>query len=201
MMAVLIFTACKNDKKTGEKNPTITKENKTGKKEKTSPLSEGKVGNFSIGQKIPGATMRYSMETKTETRAAEGGPVTETYYILYADGKKHLILKPKYDNEDAIGEILVFDKEYQTTEGIGVGSTIEEFMKTYPGYKIWYTYVSDRYIIQNLPAGQAGSKSSVQFILDEKGFTGKKQVKSEVTPLEASDFKENTLIEKIRVYK
>lgn len=186
--AVFILSACKNDaKKTGE-------ENKTAQIEKTSPLSEGKVGNFSIGQKMPAATQRYSMETKTETRAAEGGPVTETYYILYTDGKKHLILKPKYDNEEVIGEILVFDKEYQTEEGIGVGTTIEEFTEIYPDFKIWYTYVSDRYIIQN-------QKSSVQFILNENDFTGEKQIKSEITPLKAVDFKENAVIGEIRVYK
>jgi hypothetical protein len=202
MMAVA-FTACKNDKKTDEKTGVETTENQASddKKEKISPLSDGKVGNFSIGQKMPGATKRYSMETVTETRAVEGGKVTETYYILYADpgesGEKHLILKYGHDSEgetDKIGEILVFDEEYQTGEGIGVGSTIGEFMETYPDYEIWYTYVSDRYVIQN-------SKSSIQFLLDESGFTGEKQIQSEMTPLKASDFKENTRIEKIRVYK
>lgn len=200
LLLLLTFSACKNDSNPEEKEVKKT-ENTEAEKPRVSPLAEGKVGEFSIGDKMPGATRRYSMETITETRAAEGGEITETYYILYADpgvaGQKHLILKYEYDRQgrtENIGEIIVLHSEYQTEEGIGVGSTIEEFIRAYPDYKIWYTYVSDRYVLQN-------SKSSIQFLLDEKGFIGEKEIQSEMTPLAVSDFKAGTLIEKIRVYK
>jgi len=200
LLLFLTFAACKSDNKS-EETQLKNEENKENLKPRVSLLTEGKVGHFSIGDKMPGATRRYSMETVTQTRPVEGGEITETYYILYADpgkdGKKHLILKYGHDEEgrtENIGEIMVLHGEYQTEEGIGVGSSLQEFIQAYPDYKIWYTYVSDRYIIQH-------SKSSIQFLLDEKGFIGEKQINSEMTPLKASDFKENTKIEKIRVYK
>lgn len=82
----------------------------------------------------------------------------------------------KNDTEIAIkyeGEIDLLTNDFQTEKGIGVGSTIEEFVAAYPDYKIWYTYVSNKYVIETpgLP--------EVEFILDPLSFIGDENVLNE----------------------
>jgi hypothetical protein len=86
------------------------------------------------------------------------------------------------EHNNAISEIIVQSALYKTERNIGIGSTINEFVAAYPDAKIWWTYVSDMYVLET------GSLKA-QFILDKNDFTGKKpDVKSEITPLSISDY-------------
>ena len=111
-----------------------------------------------------------------------------------------LILKPSYDHEsdtytDITGEIIIVSEKYKTKDRIGINSTIEEFIKKYPKYRLWYTYVSDTYILESEDIG-----GNIQFLLDAADCVITPNADSDITILKLSDFKKNTRIKRIRVW-
>lgn len=164
----------------------------------TYSIRENQVGLFKIGYNIPTISAVYKIDKIEKTRATDSGPVTETVYVLSQNNTKGLLLLPKEKAKNnvkkIIDEIWVLSEKYKTKEGIGVGASLKDFQKAYPNFNIWYTYVSDRFIIEN-------EKSSVQFILNEKDFIGKMEVDRVKVPLKISDFRRNAQIAKIRVYQ
>ncbi|HET8808800.1 MAG TPA: hypothetical protein VFM65_00860 [Flavobacteriaceae bacterium] len=200
VLILLALTACKeNQKKSVETSGEEKQVNKTLNESTIGKISEGKVASFEIGDKIPQNIKKYQIQQKEQTRYTEGGPVKEVIYILSKEGEKHLVLKPEFDPStksynQTIAEIFVFSEKYKTAENIGVGSTLTEFSKAYPDFKIWYTYVSDRYVAEN-------SNSSIQFLLNEKDFKGNIQPEEVKVPLQLDDFSEGAKISKIRIYQ
>ena len=80
----------------------------------------------------------------------EEGPSEETSYVVSGKGVDLLTILPEYDYDtgnytENIGEIIVLYDKFRTMDNIGVNSTIEEFQKAYPDFKLWYTYVSGIY--------------------------------------------------------
>src|SRR5699024_6090741 len=119
-------------------------------------------------------------------------------YIASQKGNQLLTLIPTYDTQtktytDTLGEIIIHSPRYSTEEGVGVGTTLETFIATYPNYELWYTSVSDRYVVE-------AQQSSIQFLLKEADFTGNITPKSEITMLDTADFKKGAQIQKIRLY-
>ena len=194
------FFSCKENKpaKSDPILPTPVSEEKPG----TSSdflLLESTAGPFEIGDKIPRNLENYQIQKTEQTRHTEEGPVEETVYILSQNGKEHLLLKPEFQKGSNAGgqtvtEIIVLSEKYKTTENIGVGSSLEDFAMAYPSHKIWYTYVSDRYVVEN-------PTSSLQFLLDENDFKGKIEINSAKIPLKKADFSKNAAIKKIRLYQ
>lgn len=201
LICFLLLLACKETPQ-DPSNAGSEKMEKTETIENTSPdftIEESRVGNFTLGGEIPQTSDIYQIQKTKKSRVTEEGPQEETHYVLSRNQTEELILKPLSDTsgngqDTIIGEIIVLTDHYKTQEGIGVNSTLKEFQKAYPHFKIWYTYVSDRYVLEN-------SKTSLQFFLNEKDFIGKMEVNSVKMPLEATDFKEGAKIVKIRVYK
>lgn len=159
-------------------------------------ISAGKAGLFAIGQALPTAdTLGYSVEKEVLTRYTEEGPETDTVFTVANNGTKLLTLYKDVTNSSKIGEIMIQSDAYQTKENIGVGSTITDFIKAYSDYKLWYTYVSDRYILET------PQYPSVQFLLRKEDFISKKpNIKSEITPLQVTDFELDAKIESVRIY-
>lgn len=157
-------------------------------------LSGKRAGDFTVGAPIPTPTAMdsYTVKKEQETRTAEGETYEETYYVITAAGEELVHLLPDPGNTDTIGEIVVISPRYKTDKNIGVDATVEAFMKAYPEHKLWYTYVSDMYVIET-------DAATGQFILDASGFTGKVKVKSDMTTLKSGDFKKDTKIKKIRI--
>lgn len=95
-----------------------------------------------------------------------------------------------------INEISISSKKFKTNENIGVGSTITEFINSYPNYKIWFTYISNRFVIQS-------KDSKIQFTLDNKSFIGNEDslYENDSVELKKEDFLSNTIIKKIRIYQ
>lgn len=200
-LVFLGFTACKeSNQKTFE---TLEPQTKTTEGTSETPadfsISARAVGPFEISGKIPQNPEIYQLQKTEKTRYTEGGATTEILYVLSKNGEKHLILKPEFQAgsnsyNQTIAEIFVLSEKYKTNENIGVNSTLKEFSKTYPRFKIWYTYVSDRYVLEN-------SNSSIQFLLDEKDFIGDIEPNSVKEPLQINDFSDTAKISKIRLYK
>ena len=155
------------------------------------------VGDFKIGNEIefPSKNDAYKVEEEILTKMVEGYAEEETVYTVSNDDKKLLLLKVEVGNATKIiKEILVYSEKFKTNEGIGVSSTIEEFIAKYPTYKIWYTYVSDRYILET-------ESVNAQFILNKTDFTGGElKISSDQMFLKKTDFKATAKIVEIRIY-
>jgi hypothetical protein len=174
---------------------------KAPKIDKNYIIKNNAAGIIKIGNYIPFPNFSddYTIIKSSQVRMTEEGPFEEPVYIFSQQGKEMLNLLLKYDNNterytENIGEIIVLSDKYKTSKGIGVNSSIEEFIVKYPKYKIWYTYVSGMYVIEC-------SDLNVQFILNEKDFIGKLNITDIMTNLKLSDFKRGSKIMKIRIIK
>ncbi len=207
----LLFFGCNSKSSNSDSDKKAKSENKqlVDDKEETKPkqtetaddylLLDKLVGKFKIGSTIPfpEASDDYKINKETQTRMTEEGPMEEIVYVVIKQGQELMQLKPKYDYNTGqytqeIDEIIVSSSIVKTKKGIGVGSTIEEFIAQYPDYKIWYTYVSGMYVIET-------DKIKAQFILNEKDFIGKLNITGDVITLKKDGFKEGAKVLKIRV--
>jgi hypothetical protein len=163
-------------------------------------IRDQQTGPFKIGDELPGPAtmMKYQMRIEQQTRTTEEGPVTEQVTIIGENDVDLLRLKPGLLTSDpnytnTINEITVVSEKYKTDRSIGIGSTLTEFIKAYPDADVWYTYVSGMYVLET-------DQVKVQFLLDESDYTGEKpEVKSEITPLELADFKQDSKIKSVRI--
>lgn len=191
-----IFSGCNDaEKRIVENEPAPVLED-SSEMEENLLISNGGAGSFELGKSISEVYELFEIEKTTQTRIAEGQKIKETVYIISENGKHEILLKPQLnsaENKDLIGEIIIVSEDYQTAKGIGVNSTLTEFQKVYPDHKIWYTYVSDRYILET-------PELEAQFFLDEKDFTGEIKITSAQEPLKASEFVKGTKIQKIRLF-
>src|SRR5687767_14928737 len=178
-------TKAERDETTGSElnDEPVTPVDKVSEKEKYL-ISDSTVGPFKIGGELPGPAtmMKYRMRVEQITRQSEDGATTESVTIIAEDDEDLLWIKPGLlataeDHDSRIYEIIVLSPKYRTPENIGVGSTIFDFQKTYPDYHVWYTYVSEMFVIES-------ESIQAQFILDKNDYTGPEiEVESEVTPL------------------
>lgn len=204
-LLVIAMYSC-NTTKT-EKTDSDSREEKevglTRKEEKKSietvnyRVSDKSAGDFKIGDPIPSPSSEpLNIKSETRTETAEGETYEETIYMISRNGEALLELLSGYnetgDETNNIGEIVVFSAQFKTAKGIGIGSTLEEFIKTYPKYKLWYTYVSGMYVVET-------EGLAVQFILSADDFTGKTEITSDMIMLNPSDFKPNAKIVKLRI--
>ncbi|MDP2789501.1 MAG: hypothetical protein Q8O46_05720, partial [bacterium] len=166
-------------------------------------INTNQVGMFRVGDLIPSndslSKSGYSIkeESGMGPPTVEGGP-KESALIVSQYGKDLLHIYPVLypDSSNRIGEIRVVSSEFKTEEEIFVGLTMSDFIKIYPDFKIWYTYVGDMFVLET------PKYLGVQFLLDKTGFINSKKTlgRTEVDILTQSDFNNNTIIESIRVY-
>ena len=162
-------------------------------------LLDQSVGKFKIGSPIPfpSTSDDYKINKETQTRMTEEGPEEETIYSVIIEGKEMMQLQLEYDYNTGqytqeIAEIILTSSVVKTQGGIGVGSTIEDFIEQYPDYDLWYTYVSGMYVIETKDV-------KAQFILNEEDFIGKLNITGDMITLKKSDFKPGAKILKVRV--
>jgi len=162
-------------------------------------IKQHQAGIFLIGKPIPfpQSSDNYVVRKEKQVRMTEEGPFEETIYVVSEKGVDLLNILPEYNYEtgnytENIGEIIVLSDKYHTIENVGVNSTIEEFQKAYPDYKLWYTYVSGMYVIET-------NQLKVQFILNKDDFIGELNIQGDMTTLKISDFKKNSKVLKIRI--
>lgn len=162
-------------------------------------ITEQSAGPFSLNEEISKHLDNFTISKTIEKQFTDGGSVEQPIYRVSKNNEKMLALYPVYNTEtqsyiNIIGEIMVLSPLFKTKEGVGIGTTIKHFVDIFPKYKLWYTYVSNRYVLEN-------QQMSIQFLLKEQDFIGDLEtVKSVKTKLNPKDFKENTQIYKIRIY-
>lgn len=160
-------------------------------------ITSNQVGLFHIGEPAPDETSlsqaKYSIKEITVFR--EGNP--QKQFVVFKNGKDLLTfeLPPNLSN---IGDITVISPEFKTKEGIGIGSTIADFIKAYPNYKLWYSGEEGEHFVLNT----SNSKASPQFLLDRSGLINPDENFYYPTRRQAkiSDFKTSAKIVSVRVY-
>lgn len=177
-------------------NKTAKTRTENSAKEKNYLVTDKGVLGLVIGKIMPGTVENFKL-TKSIKIVDEGNEepiihLTENNTQLIQIGFLFDQGKGNYSNK--IGEIFIKDKRFRTEKNIGVKSTIDDFISAYNNYKIWYTYVSGMFVIQS-------NDMKIQFILDERGYIGKKNLtESDMVVLKKDDFSSNTRIVKIRIY-
>ena len=162
-------------------------------------IEDGAAGNFKLGAPIPRALEAYSISREEQVRTTEEGPTEETVYTVSQGNEQLLQLLPDVDpntgeSTEDIGELRITSEKFRTAAQIGVNSTLEEFIAAYPQYRIWYTYVSDMYVVE-------AEEVQAQFLLEEEDFTGDLQVSSEMTSLSREDFRQGARIRMVRMFR
>jgi hypothetical protein len=167
-------------------------------------IKNNKLGPISIGKNINDFKnwKDFSLEKRNETRATEDGEEAYPVYLLKKNSDVLLKLVPKYMDAnatwaDTLDEIIVLSSLYKTEKNIGIGSTLEEFIQTYPDAQLQYTYVSDRFFISSNEIG------STQFEIESIGYKGKKDnlYNSDLTLLKPNQFDLNAKILYVRIYE
>jgi len=159
-------------------------------------ISENGVDIFRLGERIPFNTTKYTIKKETEKCTGDCEGVEEfIVYGVYEKEERILVISLGYDsdgkpNTDKIGTITVLSNKFKTKEGVGVGSSIEDFVRTYPDFSIWYTYISERYIIET------ELYRRFQFELDESDCLIEVEFESY---LKLSDFRRNSKIKEIAI--
>jgi hypothetical protein len=162
-------------------------------------ISEKGVGPFILRERIPGNIDMFTM-TKTKRTGEEGNiyPV----YIFSENNIPVIEITPSYDSktetyiDDIVGNITVVGGDYQTSDGIKVGSTYGEFKRLYPSFYLWYTYISDSYVLNNNEL----MTEQIQYFLDGKEYKYKVEFDSEMTKLKMDGFNDDAKIIEIRVF-
>lgn len=210
-LSVLIFTffACNKTSNSGDvendiKPGTVTREPEVIQKEDPDKylITDSTAGPFRLDSELPGPAtmMKYQMRVEEITRHSEDGTTTEPVTIIGENNEDLLWLKPGLlagtgNHDNNIYEIIVLSPRYRTKDNIGVGSSIFDFQKTYPDYHVWYTYVSDMFVLET-------DSIRAQFILDKDDYTGPEiEIESEITPLLISDFKKTGKIKRVRLLR
>ena len=157
------------------------------------------VGIFKVGHLVPELPSELKSRKSSITINEEG--VSTTYDVMTIFNDLEDVVDLRLEDNDAIDyldkhimDMTVYSNYYETEEGISVGSTLEEFIGTYPDYEIWTSYISGLIVIE------APEYAQVQFVLDPNGY--KKTIKgdSDYEVLDKNDFDETTKITSIRVF-
>lgn len=209
---ILIASSCnlaKKDQLTTEDKPSEEQQTE----EKNQPLEDIKVssereylitekgvGIFLIGQKFPIETKGYQITKDIEVRAEEGTDFEILIYTISENGHQLLSIEQLFENSnyeiEKISDMLILSDKIKTAEGIGINSSIEEFMATYPDFNIWFSYISGRYVIET------PKLKEVQFFLDGNDFIDEAgpAFDSDMTILKPSEFKKGAKIKRVRIY-
>lgn len=197
--AFLVFVGLKNKKsevpisENLENGTQVIKEEMQKMPEILGYISNDQVGIFKINVPSPNQDIlsRNGYSVNETTASSEGYPYI--LYIVSKDGKP--VLTFDLSATDTISDIRVKSSEFRTSENIAVGSTLSDFIKAYPNYRLWYTAEEGEKFILNTTKDAA----TPQFFLDRSDLVNPKGVFYK-TGIKASDFKADAKINDIRVF-
>ena len=203
LLALISFLILSCNDQKEEPKPAVPSENDSRQEKDTSAkedvfiIKNHSAGDFRLGAALPTSLENYTITREQQVRTTEEGPTEETVFTISEGDDEILRILPAIDantgeSTEDIGELRITSEKFRTEEGIGVNSTLEEFIDAYPDYKIWYTYVSDMYVVET-------EELEAQFLLDEGDYVGEMKVNSVMTPLEKEDFKPGARIVMVRM--
>lgn len=183
--------------KTVKKEQVVTSKNNEVKKEEKSGylLKEGSVLDIKADAKIDAKLLgdKFSLKHFSEKRSEEG----EEYTIPMAsvsDKKGELLVVDL--EKDIATNIKIKSPRIKTEKGIGVNSTVGDFLKKYKDAEILYSYVGGFFWLETKELKR------IQFILDDKGYIGDKGKlgNGDLDILKSKDMNPETKITWIRMF-
>lgn len=179
-----------------EKSTTQTVDKKTEDTSKYLITQQG-VGIFKLGEKIPAQTDGYTLKKTVEKVFEEGSELEIPIILVSENGTEMLKIEMVYDYNtdsysDKIGFITILSDKFKTDKKIGIQSTIADFKTAYPDASAWFTYVSNKFVMESKQL------KDVQFLLSNEDYTkGQVIFDSDMTPINLSDFKKEAKIQSI----
>jgi len=162
----------------------------------TTPAGEIRIGD--PYDRLPAGLERE--RTSTEQCSEEGCETIATLELRH-DGDLLATLYPSYDAEqdrfvDVVGELMVTSPRARTPEGLGPSVTMLAFYTACPATRIWYTYISDRFVVE------CPTHAKVQFELPPAAFKGDRSAlgMTEIDELRRSDIDLDATIKSVRLY-
>lgn len=154
-------------------------------------ITSNSVGDFKIGDPIPVDGKFENYELQQISYMAEGEKYDKI--IVLEDQKKVVEIFPSLETPKTIHEIGVLSTKFVDDKNISVGKTIDDFFTAYPDAKIWYTHVSDRFVMET-------KSNKLQYELSLEDYSKKIDITSDMSDLKREDFKKDAKIQKIRIY-
>ncbi|MGB5989204.1 MAG: hypothetical protein WBG43_05655 [Marinifilaceae bacterium] len=157
-------------------------------------IQKGEVLGFKVNASILNlkSNSKYKIIKISERLYDEILGETCTYTSYIVRDKKENLLKITEDNcgERIIAKIAILSKKFKTIKGIGIGSTLDDFIKAYPNYSLYCGSMCYTYELQE-------KDSDFNFILDKIGILDDNLYCDPGVPIKSSAFKSNTKIVKI----
>ncbi len=159
-------------------------------------IGEQRAGDFTIGMSISSIPKVYET-TNTISIREENTAVICCYTMQLGIELSTLQTFMDIPDEDKIvSEINIDDDRFGTDKQIGTNSTLEEFCNIYPNAGFFSSYISQSFLVETTEL------KNIQFILDERGFTGNKNslMKGALVEISMQDFKPRTPVTRVRIY-
>ncbi len=157
-------------------------------------LSPTGAGLFSINKQLPDLKeFKYKMQ---DTTIMEEG-IKNPYKFCNVYVSDTLLMVIDLSPANIINEISVVSPLFKTENNLGVDSQLEQLIKTYKEYEIFYSYISENFVLYNK------ANLNFQFIIDPKAYIAdrKKLTNSDMVFLKADEFKNDAKIIKIRIFQ
>ena len=159
--------------------------------EKIFRISESGVEGISFDGNISEDLFEAGFEPKKETKTVseEGTEYEVSITKVFKDKKLAAVISDR-------STIEIITNDFLTPENLGVGILLKDVLETYKGSELGYSYISERYFIEN-------NKYNLSFILNPKDFIGdeSKLGRTDYDILKLSDFKEDARVVAVFVYK
>ncbi len=160
----------------------------------TLKITETGVGKFKVGQAYPAQFAPLKSDVKNIIKKTAEGTETVESSIIKSEGKVLFAVQKSKDGKST-QELTVYSPEIKTNSGMGVGSTLSDITSAYPDAKVWYTYVSDKVVVESPSLG------NTQFIIDKNGYVDASiSYNSDKEVLSLNDFEANTQVKSVRIY-
>jgi len=197
MLAIALITlsfiySCGNS---NNSNSNENKDSLANNEINTSLIIEARMaGQIQIGQSIDkiaiSGTQKLTKD-KITRNLDEGEVIVETIHTLVDDGEEML----KITGDKVVEDIAIVSNKYKTKNGIGVSSSVDEFIKAYPDYEILYSYIAGNLWLET-------KTIDVQFKIDIENYTGteEKLMEGDLVKLDTKQLKKDTKINEIRIY-
>ena len=149
-------------------------------------IATNSVGPYVIGNSFPEVDGIKSIR-KEEIRWGEEASQYEVVYYDVFFGKEKL-MEVHVNSYSKITGISILSPRIRTSNGIRVGSTIEEFTAAFSDYRILYNYVTDWYWIESRSEG-----GGIKYRLDEKNLLNPR-IDAVITEFKKSDWSRDSEI-------
>ncbi|MGE0491063.1 MAG: hypothetical protein AB7S38_17785 [Vulcanimicrobiota bacterium] len=158
-------------------------------------LTKDGLEDFYLGQLPPESSrnpaLSYQRFLRKQTR--EGSPEEIAY--LDISFQHHVIAQAILDPDGTIREIVVSAPGVYHEHGFAVGLTWEDVQRVTPNAEVFYTYVSDRIVVDHVDEG------NTQLLFTKSDYIGSRRLEGEHQKLGLDDIRPRAVVRSMRTFK